>query len=226
MCTIATIFSIVGLIGVATDADTLISVNWANSEVTNVRTNGFPTDESIHFYCGLNNLVIEVEDNGVQDTTSKSWSAADCEEGKSCEAFDDCKETATATVLTAVMNVVTKIPSLVTLIKRMPRTGDNNCGKFMSIFTGFLGIISLSVALGDFHVYCYKSLLDEDSFDIIHTNDDGVSVNLTGDPEYQLGPGFICMCLALVFDVPALIVNILVPCPPPAVNPDEAFEGL
>ncbi|KAK3259770.1 hypothetical protein CYMTET_31246, partial [Cymbomonas tetramitiformis] len=118
------------------------------------------------------------------------------------------------------MNCLTKIPTLLTISRRMRVHMDNNCSKIMSMVTGLASIVSVSTALASFHSICYSSMTEDDIFRF--ELDDGTLV--VGDASYNLGTGYLSMWLAIVLTIPTLAINILMPVPRPEDLLEEEKE--
>jgi hypothetical protein len=125
--TVASMFSLFGmilslicLIGVSTDADTVINLAWNVGEST-----------SADFYVGLN--VVVIESGG--ETFKQEWDDVDCEASSfvqdGSDACDSCSSAALGIVTTVIMSFVTSITTLQTDVQRSTRAGDLNCQKFM-----------------------------------------------------------------------------------------------
>ena len=114
------VLSLLCLIGVSTNTDTVKNLAWNTGESTGV-----------DFYVGLNVMIIE----GSGQTLKQEWDSVDCTNSNFIEDTSDicnsCSEAATGIISTVVMAFITSITTLQTDIQRTTRAGDLNCQKFM-----------------------------------------------------------------------------------------------
>lgn len=114
------ILSLVCVIGLSTDADTVMNTAWNVGEVTGGE-----------FYISPNMVVL----SGGGNTIKQEWDDVDCETSglleDAADICDSCSEVALGIVSTVVMAFITSITTLQTDVQRSTQAGDLNCQKFM-----------------------------------------------------------------------------------------------
>jgi hypothetical protein len=184
------IFCIVAVTSISTVGENVKNTCWTYGQTS-----------SVNFYVGLEAIVIDAD--GMDDLVLK-WDDALCNE----PYCDDCKEATSGSVTTAIMSLITCIPTLATDLQRSTRKGDLNCQKFMALFTGFVGTISTLVALSTYADGCFRNLPDKDA--------SGDDIN------WGLGPGFSMLLIATFLKPLDMIFHMLLP----VVKDDEDAQDL
>jgi hypothetical protein len=168
------ILSLVAVIGASTDSDTVENTNWTYAESGGVKS-----------YIGLTTVVVDV--NGA--TSSYKWSDASCVDSY----CNDCKDACNSALGTAIINLITCLPSITLDLQRSSEKSDMNSVKFMSIFTGIVGTISTLTALSSYADGCYN--------------------NLPSSVDLHLGPGFCCLLVATLLKPVDVVLHLLLPVP-------------
>jgi hypothetical protein len=185
MLVLSTIASILSIVPLA-------SASFENENVQNTHwTYGETEDGSSKLWIGLNKFVVDF--NGAESSTS--WNSADC-----IESFCyDCKEACLDSVSFAIMNFITSIPNIRGNYERAYRATDRNCEKNFAVLTGVIGFLSALSSLSVYANKCGRNLPNEIN---------GVAVY------YQVGPGFVCLLVAILLLPFNVVANILTPVPP------------
>lgn len=158
MTVVSLALSIAASFAISEDGDIVKNVAWATGELTNVvnknvSDNEVPLEVTLHI--GLSAVVQEstFADSADQSQTIK-WDDVDTCGADYCE---DCKDTATGTISTAIIACVTKFPAGGLMVKRrVPRT-DCYFFKFMSMVSTFVGLTTLVSSLLSFSDDCWTS---------------------------------------------------------------------
>eukprot|EP00603_Paraphysomonas_imperforata_P003605 CAMPEP_0114432854 /NCGR_PEP_ID=MMETSP0103-20121206/11380_1 /TAXON_ID=37642 ORGANISM="Paraphysomonas imperforata, Strain PA2" /NCGR_SAMPLE_ID=MMETSP0103 /ASSEMBLY_ACC=CAM_ASM_000201 /LENGTH=252 /DNA_ID=CAMNT_0001602563 /DNA_START=45 /DNA_END=803 /DNA_ORIENTATION=- len=190
------ILSLVVLIGLSTDADTVQDTAWNVGE-----------SNSADFYIGPN---VMIATSGGQ-TFKQEWDDVDCENTvlvqDGADACTSCADAALGIVSTVVMAFITSITTLQTNVQRSTRAGDLNCQKFMGMLTAVAGFFGTLFSLSSFVNDCSRELPDR-----------------TGAGEtidWSMGPGFACLLLATIIKPIDFFAHLIVP----VIKPDEDVEG-
>eukprot|EP00602_Paraphysomonas_sp_CaronLab_P003478 CAMPEP_0185024610 /NCGR_PEP_ID=MMETSP1103-20130426/7760_1 /TAXON_ID=36769 /ORGANISM="Paraphysomonas bandaiensis, Strain Caron Lab Isolate" /LENGTH=207 /DNA_ID=CAMNT_0027557627 /DNA_START=158 /DNA_END=781 /DNA_ORIENTATION=+ len=173
------IFCIVAVCALSTNNDTVKNTNWT-----------YGVSDNSEYFVGLKEVVIKVD--GFDEISSK-WEDTSCPDSY----CDDCKDACDSSITTAIMSLITCLPTLATDFQRSTVKGDLNCQKFMGIFTGVVGTITTLAALSSYADGCYRNL----------PNDDGSGNELT----WYLGPGFTCLLLATFLKPVDVLIHLLTP---------------
>lgn len=177
------ILSLICLIGVSTDADTVMNTAWNIGETTGV-----------DFYIGLNIVVLDSDST----TVKEEWSDIDCNIFESgSEICDSCSDAATGIISTVVISFLTAITTLQTDIQRSTRAGDLNCQKFMGMLTAALGMITTLYSLSSYVDSCSRELPDKTA--------EGENI------DWVMGPGFSCLLVATMIKPIDFIAHAIVP---------------
>ena len=196
---VALILSIVPVVSISTDDENVRTTSWTYGSL----------DGGGEVFVGLNKIVLD-SDSG--NTQSAEWKGSQCDDFESFSEGDnfceDCKVACDSSIGTAVTNLITSLPTIVTDIQRSTRKGDLNCQKNMAIITGFISFFSTLIALSSYANGCYRNLPDK---------------FLGQDVRYELGPGFVCLLASALLKPIDIIINIFMPVSP---HDDDLNEKL
>lgn len=186
------ILSLISLIGVSTDADTVKNIAWNVGE-----------SSGVDYYVGLNVMVIEAGG----ETVKKEWDDIDCSNwnviANGSDICDSCADATAGIISTVVVAFITSITTLQTDIQRSTRAGDLNCQKFMGMLTASLGMFGTLYSLSSYVQSCNNELPDE--------------TGSGNDIDWKLGPGFNCLLVATLLKPIDFIAHLIVP----VVKPDS-----
>jgi hypothetical protein len=187
---VCAILSIVALIAVS-NVDALVrSTCWTYGK----------GDGGVEIFIGLNKIIID-NPNGI--SVSALWGDSSCDNieaaGVDLTFCTECRDSCDASVIVAIMSLVTILPTITTDIQRSTRKGDLNCQKFMGVVTGVLSLMSTIAALSAYAGGCYKNL---------PSNFNGKEI------DYNYGPGFLCLFFATVLKVVDIVANLFLPVSP------------
>lgn len=193
------ILSIVPVVSVSKNNENVRTTSWTYGSM-----NG-----GGELFIGLQKIVLD-GDGGYSQSSEWDDSSCDNFEGVAGEASfcEDCKAACDNSIGTAVTNVLTSIPTVLTDLQRSTRKGDLNCQKNMAIITGLISFFTTIVALASYANGCYRNLPDQ----------------IFGeDVTYEFGPGFVCLLVACLLKPIDIIVNILMPVHPHDDDLNEKF---
>jgi amino acid transporter len=194
MLVLSTIASILSIVPIA-------SASFENLNVQNTCwTYGETEDGAGKLWIGLNKFVVDY--NGEESSTS--WNSADCTDSF-CK---DCKEACLDSVSFAITNFITSIPNIRGNYERAFRATDRNCEKNFAVLTGVIGFLSALSSLSIYANSCGRNLPDEIN---------GVAVY------YQIGPGFVCLLVAVLLLPFNVVANLLTPVPPKGSDLTESL---
>lgn len=176
--TICLVFLIAGAFGVSTDASILRNTYWSK-----IKNNG------VTLYIGPSAVITHY--SGSDDVTS--WSNIECSGFLDEDACEDCSDAASSTVATAIMGVVTTLPTILTDIQRSTRAGDLNCQKVMAVLTGLLGGLSSLATLITYGQNCWK---------------------VSNASNAHAGPGFILQLLGTILKFSDIFFHMYLSTPP------------
>jgi len=181
---IGTLFAILSCMGISDDLDTIKNFAWSYGE-------GQGPLDGFEIYIGLSGTV-ECPITG--DCVYSDFDSGDiaCSE-KWCQ---DCKDASSDSIPTAIMGVITYLPSIATDLQRSTREGDINCQKFAGIFSGILGTVTTLSAVGTYVDACHNGLADN-------------TVNI----DWVLGPGLAFLFLSAAMKPFDAIFHLILPTP-------------
>lgn len=175
---LAIVFCAVAVASLSPDANVIKNTNWT-----------YGSSDGFEYFVGLNQIVIAPESG---DQIEVEWADAQC----TSDYCNECKDATSSSISTAIISLITCLPTLSTDIQRSTRAGDLNCQKFMALFTGIMGTITTLIALSSYSDGCFKNLPDSDS---------------SGDVEWKLGPGFSLLLVATLLKPVNVIIHMLMP---------------
>ncbi|CAE7569301.1 unnamed protein product [Symbiodinium microadriaticum] len=164
------------------------STNWTYGE-----------SDTMEYFVNLYEVIVIVDN--APDVEIR-WDDNDCNEGY----CSDCKDACASSITTAIIALITCIPTLQTDLQRSTIKGDLNCQKFMGMFTGFVGTMSTLIALSSYADGCYRNLPDEDP--------------RGSEIVWYLGPGFTCLLVATLLKPIDFLIHLLMPVEKPEEETD------
>lgn len=187
----------IGLVGTARGRQLTIGA-WAVEDVDG--KNGNP---DAHLFVGLHGMYVRGGPSGREFLT---WTEVKetVPSGKR-DNINQCKHAAIDEIFTAILGVVTIVPSLTTLFTRAHAEYDTGCNKFIGVLAGIGGGIMSYTSLQTFVSECFRELPTK------FVDDNGVT---TGSGNKNYGPGFVCECLLVIISVTCGIVHLLMPVAP------------
>lgn len=194
LCTVSTV-------GASSNGHTVMCVPWASAIVTNVRIDGSEVTD-FDVFCGATTMVVYIE----RESSTSKWGQVECTSPKYCDAYQSCRSVVPSIISALFFHYLTVVPALFLMHIRSDLSSDHYYLKGLSVATATVSVLTLAAVIIEFSVGCHHHLISEDKFSIML---DGYSVE--GDASYVFGQGYICMLVALLLDVPALLVNLLVP---------------
>lgn len=190
--------SIVGALGATDDDVTLLSVYWATSVIHDVKVEKSKVP-NFEVYGGVTTFSINME--GFE--SSSVWGDVTCSEH--CDGYSHCHDAMGVIIAFFLLNFLVRLPSMCYLYFRQDMFSDTSSRKFYGVVTGALSVASIFVIIMTYRFGCYQ-YLKEKNFSIVL---DGYLVE--GTTSYTFGPGYLCMWIALILEVPSLVVNLIVP---------------
>lgn len=185
----------IAVLGVAKGRQLTIA-GWAYERING--KNGFPDS---HIYVGLNGLYTRGSAFGRQFMT---WTEAkNSVPSSKKDNLNSCKHAAKDEISTAIIGLVTILPSLATIYIRSKAETDSGCNKFAGILAGVAGCFVTLNSLSTFIDKCYDSLPTK--FEV-----DGIVI---GKGDKYIGPGFNCEVLVATVSLIVGLVHSLVPVP-------------
>ena len=182
------------------DASLLRSVAWARADIEGPKMDA-------HFDVGIHavNVRLEATDGSpLPGGGLVSWGDADCGALVGLEAAcAQCRDAATGTETFVLLGLLTQLVQITTDLQRSTAYGDINCQKLMGFATSVFGCASGLEALTKFANGCWRKLPSEIEID-------------SGDTlpaDYEMGPGYALMLIAVVAKGLDAICHLLVPTP-------------
>lgn len=188
---IATVLSVIPLVSMSSDKDTVKDTYWTYGEFS---------DKS-EIYISIKTVVLEANGaNGTSINDKYNWDSDSCDDfGDDSSYCDDCEEACILVRRTVIANLATIWLTISTNYKRTDKASDLNFTKCMAIFSGTVSSIVMISALSIYSDQCYSKLPDKTA--------DGLSI------DYSYGPGFICLLFPQVFKLIEVVFNIATPVP-------------
>jgi len=238
---VALILTIVALIGFSSDVDTLRSVSWVTGEATalhgkidlyvgvvmrydRVDCSSWSSTSDCEFAMSSLGLLRQAESiftrkmkwdddaacTGKNAHGNEQSLLSMAERARVSALCQDCKDN-TYSLTTLVLAVVTYLPTIGTNLQRTTRFGDVNCQKTMGVVSNIFGFITSFSSLMSFHSACYANLPSE-----LETSHGTFPI------DWSLGPGWICLCIAVCIKILDGCVHLIVPTPSQRwVKPDK-----
>lgn len=168
---------IAGAFGISTSESILRNTYWSKVRI-----------EDATAYIGPAALIRETGNK----TTTQAWSDIDCSAAFDPDQCQDCSDAAQGTITTAVVGVVTTIPTIQTDFQRSTQRGDLNCQKFMALFTGLAGGLSSMATLLAFSQNCWR----------------------VSGYDTEPGPGWTLQMIGTILKFLDIIFHLMLPTPP------------
>lgn len=161
---------------------------------------------TLEVYIGLNYQLKILTWDGNTKEVGSHWEDEDCGMllNEEADGFcSKCKASSLGTVMTAIMGLITMLPTIQTNIQRSIASMDLNCQKGFAIcFSGCFGFIGTMASLMSFSQGCYRNVPTE-----LPSPLQDVKV------EASLGPAFICIVLATFFKFFDIFFHLILPTP-------------
>jgi hypothetical protein len=135
-----------------------------------------------------------------------AWNAETC----TLACCSECETASIASVTLVFLGLLVCIPTLICNCQRATHDSDTNIDKLFGIVGGTLGFLFTLTAILIYHFQCDNNLPSANMFTF---KIGGIDVPVTVHFEYQLGIGQICLIIACIFQLIAVIAHIMIQTP-------------
>lgn len=188
---------IAALSGFATEASTLERLPWVKGTGKQC-IQGSCADVSV--YIGITARYVTSTSGGVTTSQVSKW-----DDGATCNALDQtsndickkCKDNLIAKS-SLIFGIIGAFPTIATDLQRTTIFGDVNCQNTMGIVTNLFSFVMTLWSLISFRIACYMDLPDKYG---------GATM------DWDMGPGFRCLMLAVIIKLIDVICHLLVQTP-------------